>query len=347
MMDKDVRLRVCDVHSLIIQKKVMMTNWCCEFALKSGGILIFCAILLTWPLHRLASQAIESPPAPHSRPQQPLMISEASEASAVITLTLNAEPGSRQNFRFHGDLGDFSLDQAAPDDSDGITKTVTFTVDPGVYAITQETPKTWLMSAIRCTPKALGQINLAIGKVTLTVQEGEHVQCTFVNERGVTIRTRVYHDQNGNRNPTLGEPTQSGWTIALYHNVNILIGTQLTNLYGKAHFNYLPPGEYTACQTTLASWRNTQPGVDDDGYAAPCYTFTLRAGEVTTLWFGNQQAGDTAPEAGPTNPRAITIAQGADVATDTSGYDGWQFVDTDLNQDERGPTVFLPLTFTR
>lgn len=354
MIDKHVRPLDCDAYSLTIQKKGMMTNRFLGFALKSGGIFVFCAVLLTWPLHRLASQAIDTPRlvagptnATTVQPfrQQPPMTTNAGEASAVITLTLKAEPGSRQDFRFHGDLGDFSLDQAALDDGDGITETITFTVTPGAYAITQETPTTWLLSAISCSPRALGQINLSIGKVTLTVQAGERVQCTFVNERGITVRTRVYRDHNGNRSPTLGEPYLPAWTVTLYRDVNILIGAQRTNAYGKAHFNYLPPGEYTVCQTTPAGWTNSQPGVDDAGYAAPCYTFTLRAGEVTTLWFGNQQAGDTTPDPQPTSPRAIAIAQGADVATDASGYDGWQFVDTDLTQDERGPTVFLPLTF--
>lgn len=307
------------------------------WAVKSGRMLLLCGILFLWPY----SQFLARPVAAHL--QQHMTTTAA--ATAVITVTLKTEPGSRQDFRFHGDLEDFSLDQAAPDDGDAITDTVAFTVTPGSYAITQETPTTWLMSAISCSPRALAQINLPIGKVTLTVQAGDRVHCTFVNERGVTVRTRVYRDFNGNRSPTLGEPYLAGWTIALYRETNLLIGTQLTNQYGKAHFNYLPPGDYTACQITTTNWSNSQPGLDDATYAAPCYSFALRAGEVTTLWFGNQQTGDTTPVPQPTTPRAIAIAEGADVASDASGYDGWQFVDTDLNQDERGPTIFLPLTF--
>lgn len=342
MLDRYPRSLDCDADQTRT-KEVVIPSASPALAAKLRWMLILCGVLLTLPYSRLASpaRAVAEP----AFVRQPAMTSTAAAATAVITFTLKAEPGSRQDFRFHGDLGDFSLDQADADDGDTITETITFTVTPGVYIITQETPKTWLMSAISCSPRALGQINLTLGKVTLTVQAGEHVHCTFVNERGITVRTRVYHDHNGNRSPTLGEPYLAGWAITLYHGTNILIGTQLTNQYGKAHFNYLRPGEYTACQTTTAPWSNTQPGVDDDTYAAPCYSFALRAGEVTTLWFGNQQAGDTIPVSQPTAPRAIAIAQGADVASDASGYDGWQFVDTDLNQDARGPTVFLPLTF--
>lgn len=351
-MDTHVHPSDYDADSPTIRRQVIVTKRFIGFAIKVGGVLALFYSLLALPLHLLASQPIDSPQiresqidvaAAYSFRQQNRGISEASETTAVITVTVKAQPASRQDFRFHGDLGNFSLDQATPDDGDPVTEAVTFTVAPGVYAITQETPQSWLLSAISCSPRALGQINLPTGKVTLTVQASERVQCTFVNERGVTVRTRTYQDHNGNRNHTLGEPYLPGWAVTLYREVNVLIGTQLTNQYGKANFNYLPPGEYTACQSTAAGWSNSQPGLADIAYAAPCYTFSLRAGEITTLWFGNQQAGDATPEQQPTNPRAIAIAQGADVATDASGYAGWQFVDTDLAQNERGPAIFLPL----
>lgn len=313
--------------SSIIRSKVTSKQHF-KLAVRSVGILCAVCVLLVLPLHLVASTQVNG----------------TATATAVITLSVKVQPNSRQDFRFHGALGDFRLDQAAPDDGDEVTQTITFTVSPGVYAITEEPPQTWQMSAISCTPRALGQIDLQTGKATLTVQAGERVHCTFVNDRGVTVRTRVYRDRSGNRSYTLGDPYLPAWTISLYRDVNILIGTQLTNQYGKAHFNYVPPGDYTACQTTTTGWSNSQPGVDDATYGAPCYTLTLRAGEISTLWFGNQQADDTPPAQSPTTPRAIAIAQDADVTTDASGYDGWHFVDTDLNQDERGPTVFLPIT---
>lgn len=340
MIDRQVHPPDCAVEQPS-QTQPRTYHRCLAWAIKCGSVLLLCGVLLLWPSSQFASQALAKPAAD----PLPQHMATTAAATAMITLTLKTEPSSRQDFRFHGDLGDFRLDQAMPDDGDSITDTVTFMVTPGMYVITQETPITWLLSAISCSPRALGQINLPIGKVTLTVQEGDRVQCTFVNERGVTVRTRVYRDQNGNRSPNLGEPYLAGWTIALYRETNLLIGTQLTNQYGKAHFNYLPPGEYTACQMTTANWSNSQPGLDDATYAAPCYTVGLHAGEMTTLWFGNQQVGDTTPIAQPTTPRAIAIAQGVDVASDASGYDGWQFVDTNLTQDERGPTIFLPLTF--
>ena len=271
----------------------------------------------------------------------------ADPAPTLITISLQAQPASRQDFRFHGDLGDFSLDQAAPDDGDSITQTLTFTVSPGVYHLSEETPITWHLSQIDCSLAEQAQIQLAAGIATLTVEEGQQIHCTFVNQRGVVIRTRSYHDYNGDRAHTLNESYQSEWAMTLYRNLNIIIGSQATNPYGKANFNYLLPGEYTLCQTARSNWDNSQPGLVDAAYSEPCYTVTLQPGELTTLWFGNQQSGDPEPESTPTAPRAITIVQNVDVTEDDSGYDTWEFVDSDMNQDDRGPILFMPLVFTQ
>jgi hypothetical protein len=126
-----------------------------------------------------------------------------------------------------------------------------------------------------------------------------------------------------------------------------VMGEQETNNYGKANFNYLLPGKYTICATGQTGWKNSQPGVAEADYGTPCYPVSLNPGEMTTVWFGNQQRDDPTPDSQPTSPRAIAIVQDADVASDDSGYDGWQFVDDDLNHDERGPMIFLPLAFTR
>ncbi|MCE7987457.1 MAG: hypothetical protein DYG89_40335 [Caldilinea sp. CFX5] len=268
-------------------------------------------------------------------------------APAVITITVQARPASRQDFRFHDDLGDFRLDSADVGDGDALTDTITFTVAAGVYTITEAVPLTWQLSQITCTPRAVARIDLRTGRASLTVADGDQLRCTFINERGVTVRTRSYQDTNGDRIHSLNEAYLSGATVTLYKDVNILIGSQATNGLGKANFNYLPPGQYTACAEAPRDWTNSQPGLVDTAYNAPCYTFTLNAGEMTTLWFGHQQPGDPAPTPQTPPTRVVQIAQGADVATDNSGYDGWTFVDDDLTQDDRGPRLYLPLASAR
>lgn len=290
-------------------------------------------------------QTASSAPAMHALPQ--LNRGQNPTPLAVITITLQAQPASQQDFRFHGDLGDFSLDQAGLDDGDTITQTITFSVTPGVYTVTAEVPLTWHLRQLDCTPADQTQVTLLTGQATLTLHEGDQMYCTFVNERGVTIRTRSYHDANGSRTYWLGELYTSGWEMTVYKDQNLIMGVQPTNQYGKANFNYLPTGEYAACETVSQGWENSQPGLVDPTYGGPCYVFTLQSGEIATLWFGNQRTGDPGPLTQPTLPRAIAIVQGADVASDDSGYADWEFVDTDMYQDDRPPSAFLPLAFTR
>lgn len=265
---------------------------------------------------------------------------------AVITITVQAQPASRQDFRFHGDLGDFRLDSAEVDDGDALTNTTTFTVPTGVYTVTEAAPLTWQLSQITCTPRVLARTDVRIGRAVLTVASGERLNCTFFNERGVIVRTRSYHDRNGDRAYSLDEAFLRANSITLYKDLNIVIGAQMSNHYGKANFNFLLPGQYTACAAPPSNWSNSQPGIVDAAYDAPCYTFNLRAGELTTLWFGQQQPDDPAPNSQIPPTRAVEIAQGADVATDNSGYDGWQFVDADMNQADGGPRLYLPLALT-
>jgi len=264
---------------------------------------------------------------------------------AVITITLQAAPASRQDFRFQGDLGDFRLDGAAPDDGDAINQRITFTVTPGVYQVTEMVPATWHLSQISCTPAAQAVVQLMTGQATLTVAEGDQLDCTFGNQRGVVIQTRSYHDFDGSRTYSLGERYLNDQTMTLYRDQNIVMGTQLTNLYGKANFNYLPAGDYAICEIGHQPWVNSQPGRVEPAYGAACYTVTLQPSEQTTVWFGNQRVGDPPPEPLSTVPRTIAVVQGADVEQDDSGYDQWVFIDADMQNDERPPLVFLPLAF--
>jgi len=330
--------------------------------ISSVGVLLL--VLLATPLQALSAQTIvrqrlmipeaassfhlASSALPLTRAQTPRAEEPPDlNALSVITIRVQAEPPSRQDFRFHGDLGDFRLDQASPDDEDDITQSITFTVTPGVYTVTAELPLTWHLGQIDCTPADQAQVTLLTGQATLTLQAGDQMDCTFVNERGVTLRTRSYRDLNGSRNLSLGELYLSGWEITVYKDQNLVMGVQTTNQYGKANFNYLPAGEYAVCQAGQANWENSQPGLADPTYGGFCYLLTLHSGEVATLWFGNQQPGDLLPTTPPTTPRVIATVQGADVVSDESGYEGWEFIDTDMIQDDRTPAVFLPIAYAQ
>jgi len=295
-------------------------------AITSIGTALLCLFVIQ--LHIFADQARVK--------QNPL---------STITISVHAQPASRQDFRFQGDLGDFRLDAIALDDGDAISQSITFSVTPGVYQVTEAVPATWHLHQIDCTPAAQTVVQLMMGQATLTVTEGAQLQCAFINQRGVTIQTRSYHDLDGSRAYSPGERYLSDHAMTLYKDQNIVVGTQLTNQYGKANFNYLRSGDYAICETSEPHWVNSQPGTVDPLYGTNCYTFALQPGEQTTVWFGNQQGSDPLPEPLSTAPRTIAVVQGADVAQDDSGYAEWVFIDADLDKDERPPIVFLPLAF--
>lgn len=330
----------------------------CVSSLGMLWVLLFSTPLQTQPAQAImrqpnrAAQRVQTlhtasftPPLTLVRARSSLASKSRMSESVVITITLQAEPTSRQDFRFHGDLGDFALDQPGLDDGDPLSQTATFTVTPGIYQVSEETPVTWHLRTIRCSLADQSQIQLRTGQATLVLHEGDRMSCTFVNERGVVIRTRSYHDRNGNRALSLGESYQSNQPMTIYRDENIIVGEQVTNQYGKANFNYLPAGEYAVCQTVAQNWFNSEPGAIDPIFGLPCYSVTLNPGEITTLWFGSQSPGDPTPAPLPTAPRELAVSQGADVASDDSGYDAWEFVDTDMQQNELSPSIFLPLAF--
>ena len=73
----------------------------------------------------------------------------------------------------------FTLDDAVPDDSDGVNDSITFTVEPDTYSITELLPNsTWSLARATCT----GASSLVDETLSVEVGVGEAVQCTFTNE---------------------------------------------------------------------------------------------------------------------------------------------------------------------
>jgi hypothetical protein len=81
--------------------------------------------------------------------------------TAAITVIKQAEPGSRRNFRFAGDLGSFRLDAPIADDGDRIGDRVTLTVPPGVYTVAEHVPARWFLGGIACDMPDRGEVDPA------------------------------------------------------------------------------------------------------------------------------------------------------------------------------------------
>jgi hypothetical protein len=99
---------------------------------------------------------------------------------AKITIIKDAEPDDLQDFDFEGDLGHFSLD----DDADPtLANLTTFTdLNPGTYNVTEMVPQHWVLSVIVCDDDdSVG--SPANNTATIRVESGEHVRCTFFNQK--------------------------------------------------------------------------------------------------------------------------------------------------------------------
>lgn len=113
---------------------------------------------------------------------------------ATITIRKDAQPDHRRRFRFTGSLGNFQLsgDEASP------ASARTFTVNAGVYTVTERVPANWLLTDIVCTLAAKAAVDLSANQVVLSASSGDNIACTFINQKVAAIRAFLFHDSNGN-----------------------------------------------------------------------------------------------------------------------------------------------------
>ena len=107
-----------------------------------------------------------------------------------ITITKSAIPADGTDFGFTGDLGAFTLDDAAPvDDGDGFGHSLTFDLLPGVYQVSEVVPDGWTLDHITCTTQDDSDATIVdLPGVSIDLDQGEHIVCSFVN---VTPLARV------------------------------------------------------------------------------------------------------------------------------------------------------------
>lgn len=241
-------------------------------------------------------------------------------------------------------MSNFQLDDATPDDKDNVLRQQSFNVTAGAYSITETIPKTWYLTAIQCEPVAQSTVDLPHKRVTITVVAGDNVTCTFVNQRGVTLRTLTYQDSNGNGRHNNGEPYLADWPVTIYDSTGQPLQSATTNQYGKANFNYLAPtASYKLCQQVPTPWVNTQPAQTDPTLNHPCYTPASTPGALITAWFGNHPTGDLVPNGVQPTEGSLAGVTGPDVPRDEAGYDEADYVDEDINTPPLDQALYLPV----
>lgn len=265
----------------------------------------------------------------------------------TVTIVKDAQPNSRRNFRFAGDLGEFRLDNVLPDDADGYDKSQTFTLAPGVYQVAEQVPGTWMLAGIACDPSASAVLDPASHQVSITLSGDDHVTCTFTNHRLSLLRAQLYQDDNGDAQRNEGEAAIPGWRVSLYDAQQTLVATQRANEFGKVSFPGLPPGNYTVCEELERGWYNTLPGLIDAVLGEPCYLLTLGVGQVALAMFGNVDR-PVAQAAGVAAGAGIVIADRPDDEPDDDRYtaadsdEAWLTQADDIDQTS-GVGLYLPL----
>lgn len=257
------------------------------------------------------------------------------EAPATITIVLEANPNSVRNFRFEGDLGRFRLDDADPNDGDPFSDRKSFEVPAGVYSVKQLVPYRWSLDSIVCTGGEYSA-DLENASVTITANAGDAITCTFTNLRNIFLRIHKYWDRNadGVRN---FERALAGFEFKLFNGAGELVGTQISNEHGKAHFSHLPAGDYKVCETPKSGWQNTQPGGDG------CYTISVGPKRIVVLRFGNTEVGTVSAGAvmGALSDIEFHTDDYADHDDENYFLEG-AFVDEDLNLPAISGRLFLP-----
>jgi len=118
---------------------------------------------------------------------------ELTSTLGSITIVKDAIPNDPQDFRFSGDWEPGGVIFNLDDDGDGtLPNSRTFSgVRPGLHIVTETPiPSGWVVSGIVCNDGS--NVDLQNATAIVNLQSGEHVTCTFTNQR-TTAAGSYYH----------------------------------------------------------------------------------------------------------------------------------------------------------
>ncbi|MEA3357269.1 MAG: SdrD B-like domain-containing protein, partial [Patescibacteria group bacterium] len=202
---------------------------------------------------------------------------------ATITVVKDAIPNGSQSFDYTTTGGlapaSFSLvDDGTAANTQAFADLINFTT----YTVTESAPAGWTLNGIACvvTSSNGGSQTVNIPAVSIDLEEGENVTCTYTNERlPGSISGYKWNDLNGNGVWDQGEPGLPGWTIILGGDAT---DSTTTAQDGSYLFTNLNPGDYTVSETQQNNWIQTYP-------TGNLHNVNLVAGQnVTDVNFGNR-----------------------------------------------------------
>jgi hypothetical protein len=226
----------------------------------------------------------------------------AAVGEAITCVFTNTELGSltinkvtipasdAQDFTFTGDpakgnLGTSVLDTEAGDKPDSASYNGLL---PGLYSLTEGTLADWDLTDLTCDSEDDDSIvSKASGNVTIDLNPGENVSCTFTNtKRGKIIVAKV-------TDPATDTTTDFNFTPSWDSN-----GFQLSG--GETNSSLHKPGQYSVSEVNLpAGWDLTSAVCTSDDPTNEDLSatgITLGAGETVTCVFTNTQRGHIAIE---------------------------------------------------
>jgi len=223
--------------------------------------------------------------------------------TATLTIVKDARPNHEQDFTFtstavttvNPGLGTFVLD----DDSDStLSNQKQFSgLRPGYYRVSEEAVAGWKLKDIVCTG---GTWYVNGATVTVKLEAGDNVTCTFTNKKLSNITGVKFEDVNGNGVLDAGEPGLGDWTITISticNSGNSLLTTLLssnngcgssfnsstqTASDGSYAFNDLKPGRYLVCEVLKDGWKQTFPAT-----SSGCHDLVVGHGQDVVANFGN------------------------------------------------------------
>jgi hypothetical protein len=201
-----------------------------------------------------------------------------------ITIVKDALPNHAQNFSFTGDLGSFTLDDDGGQDNP-ISNTITFSDLPAnTYLVDESSPSGWDLTGISCVGGDFTP-NLGAGNVSIALDPGENITCTFENTKESTIR--VVKD-------TVPDNTQSFSFILTDDSGSTPFSLVDDGTPPNSQDFIVPSGNYTVTEAIVSGWDLTDIACTEDTVSnssedtgTRTANIILEVGETVTCVFTN------------------------------------------------------------
>ena len=229
------------------------------------------------------------------------------ELSSITVVKQTLPDGSDAEFGFSGDTGSFNLGDGDSDTASGLLP------QEGGYTVTEESLAGWDLTGLTCTGAESWSADVEKRSVTIDLQPGEDVTCTFTNtQRGsIVVKKQAVGATTADAGDTFTFTGHAAGSITVPIDGEEEI--RVTNLV---------PGTYTSTEGFTTGWTLRSISCDDaesatasSGNAATSTaTFKLDPGETVVCTFENvkpeldKSSNPATTDANPTLvPRASTI----------------------------------------